>query len=126
LSKDNTLSTYENFYIRKNIAMNQNTPPEAFIILAEDPDPLINQSVAENSNAPSEALIKILEKNPDGGTRASIAYNKNTPLEALITLSKDPDEYVRGTVAQNPTYIKYLESNKSLSERWNRILKIRD
>jgi hypothetical protein len=90
LSKDNTLSTYENFYIRKNIAMNQNTPPEALTILAGDTN--------------------------EYDVRRYVAMNQNTPLEALILLSKDPDEYVRDTVAQNPTYIKYLESNKDLSK----------
>ena len=126
LSKDNTLSTDENYSVKNNITYNPNTPPEAFIILAEDPSPLINQSVAENSNAPSEALIKILEKNPDADIRASIAYNPNTPLEALITLSKDIEFFIRFGAQSHPTYIKYLESNKSLAERLNRILIVRE
>jgi hypothetical protein len=125
LSKDNTLPKYENYSVKNNIIYNPNTPPEAFIILAEDTNEHVRRHVVMNENTPLEALI-ILAKDPDEYVRGNVAMNQNTPLEILILLSKDPDEYVRDKVAQNPTYIKYLESNKSLSERWNRILKIRD
>jgi hypothetical protein len=125
LSKDNTLSTDENFYIKKNILRNKNTPLEALIILAEDSDEYIRKDIAINQNTPPEALT-ILAGDTNEYVRRHVVMNQNTPLEALILLSKDPDEYVRSNVAQHPTYIKYLESNKDLSERWNRILKIRD
>ena len=105
----------KDIYIRRDIAMNQNTPPGVLIILAKDPDEYVRRHVAMNQNTPPEALT-ILAGDTNEHVKRYVADNSKTPIETLIILAKDPDEYVRRYVAQNPTYIKYLISNKDLSK----------
>jgi hypothetical protein len=117
------LAKDENPNIKYHVAHNTNAPPEALMILATDTDEDVLKGVVRNPNTPPEALM-ILAKNDYTYIRFYAAGHLNTPLEALLILSKDRYLYIREAVAKNPTYIKYLESNKSLSERWNKILKL--
>ena len=43
-----------------------------------------------------------------------------------MLINKKDQKYVIDAVKYNPAYMKYLESNKNLTELWNRILRIRD
>ena len=110
--------------VREYVAENPNTPPEALMILAKDEkdeNSTVRYNVAKNPNTPTEALM-ILAKDKHKPIRVYIASNQNTPIEVLVILVNDPMPWIRKIVEENPTYKKYIKTNKNLSEQWNRIL----
>ena len=87
--------------VRRNVAMNPNTPADVLTELAKDSHWAVRVSVACNPNTPADVLTK-LTKDSDCDVRRYAAGNPNTPVDVLTELAKDSDWYVRLSAAGNP------------------------
>lgn len=113
-----TLSTMENYQVvRKNVAINSNTPAEALINLSTNNEVSIREAVVDNPNTPAEVLIN-LSKDKDGSVREGIALNLNAPADVLTYLSKDNNVNVIACVARNSNtpaeILTYLSEDNSI------------
>lgn len=91
---------------RVAIASDPNTRPATLIRLAGDELDEVTRAVADNPNAPVEAL-DILRHSPDFLTRGAVARNTNTPSEFLADLALYDDDFtVRQLVVRNPNTSK--------------------
>ena len=94
------LSEDEVVDIRKTVANNPSTPPEALVKLSGDEEYLVREEVAANPSTPPEVLVKLSEEE-NAGARGAVAYNPSTPPEVLVKLSGDKSPSVRRRVANN-------------------------
>ena len=94
------LSEDEVVDIRKTVANNPSTPPEALVKLSGDEEYLVREEVAANPSTPPEVLVKLSEEE-NAGARGAVAYNPSTPPEVLVKLSGDKSPSVRRRVVKN-------------------------
>lgn len=84
----------------ESVADNSNTPSEILLKLSKCRDKTIRKKVASNENTPHMAL-KRMSKDKDNSVRACVAGHPNTPHTILTRLSKDKDNSVRNMVTLN-------------------------
>lgn len=93
----------EDFSLRKNIALNANSPLDILRILGNaktESDRLVRRNAARNPNTP-ESVLRILgnvKTEPDDWVRHNVATNPSTPADVLRILrsATEPDIVVRG------------------------------
>ena len=105
-------------WVNTNIAKNPKTPLEALSRLAKNKSWEVRSIIAQNPNTPPE-ILSMLADDENSDVKSEVAKNPNTPLDVLIDLERD--DFMFLAVEQNPTYQKYLESQKQLNERWIRL-----
>ena len=66
-----------------------------------DPDTDVRRNVADNTNTTPDALPH-LAADTDDWVRWRVAGHPNTPPEALTALAADPESWVRAAAAGNP------------------------
>jgi hypothetical protein len=82
------LANHEDLEVLSNVAINQNTPPEALDRLANHYDWLVRRNVANNPNTPPETLDRLANhENPN--VRFGISLNPNTASKTLARMSSD-------------------------------------
>lgn len=123
-----SLSTEQGFLSRLKLALHPQTPPDSFVQLAMDCDPVIRRAVVCNLSIPIE-LLKQLAMDSDYRVRQKVAEHPKTPVILLETLAKDSDYRVRQKVAEHPktpatlleTFVKdsATEVRRSLSRNLN-------
>ena len=95
------LAQDKNPYVRGTVAENGSASPETLMRLAQDKNLDVRGSVALNGSAPPEALARLaLDRN--NNVREAVAGHASTPPEVLVKLAQDRDPYVRYAVADNP------------------------
>ena len=92
--------------VRRNVAMNPNTPADVLTELAKDSHWAVRRYAAGNPNTPVDVLTE-LAKDSDWYVRLSAAGNPNTPADVLTELAKDSDCIVRRNAARNPNMPDY-------------------
>ena len=104
--------------IRREVAFNENAPPDVLKTLSTDENRAVRLVIVYNKNAPPDVL-NILSTDEDETIRSGIAYNKNTPLDTLIQMYKDDrsDSYIRSNILsnlerRNIDIRNYLKENK--------------
>ena len=79
-------------------------------------------SVARHPSTPDavqESVLEALARDPDEWTRRSVAENPATPVAVLELLAKDPDNFVRSRVAANPyTPLAVLDALAKDKDHW--------
>ena len=105
-------------WINTNIAKNPKTPLEALFRLAKNKSWEVRSIIAQNPGTPPE-ILSMLADDESSDVKSEVAKNPNTPLDVLIDLERD--DFMFLAVEKNPTYQKYLESQKQLNERWIRL-----
>ena len=87
--------------IKRYVAENPNTPPEALANLATNEEWQVRSSVAENPNTPPEVLAQLVT-GKNGGVERYVAANPNTPPATLAQLATYESDIVKINVAENP------------------------
>jgi hypothetical protein len=99
------LSQDEDWRVRNRVAENRNAPAEALSILShyliEDKGDDTREWVAGNTNTPVDVLV-LLSQDEDWRVRRYVSSNCNTPIDTLVRLSRDESRWVRERVAENP------------------------
>lgn len=89
----------EPFSVRIAIAWDEKTPFETLWILSKD-EVDIRRHVADNPSTPPEMIEKI-SKDPSKTVKNLIAQRSGVSKKILKRLSRDEDEYIRASVANN-------------------------
>jgi hypothetical protein len=77
------------------------TDPEELRILADNSQWYIRRTVALNLNTPTD-ILELLATDENYIVRYRVAENKNTPIETLQLLATDENYVVRYYVGRNP------------------------
>ena len=102
--KNEILNSY--WCVRRNVAMNPNTPVDVLTELAKDNNCDVRCFVAENPSTSADVLTELAKDN-NCDVRRNVAMNPNTPADVLTELAKDSYWCVRRNAVRNPNMPGY-------------------
>jgi hypothetical protein len=91
----------ESEWVRRTLAENPDTHPDALRQLHDDLHLGVRDAVAEHPATPHGTLLAMVE-DPAWEIRRSLAKRRHLPADVLIALSRDPEHWVRFFVACHP------------------------
>lgn len=93
------LTTSTDPVVRKELAMNPDTPPNILKILAKDEDSQVREEVVYNPSTPKE-VYETLINDPSTWVIEALISNGKTPYSVLEQLKVGDDAYLRGLLSK--------------------------
>ena len=87
-------------WLNHSLALNRASPEDIRLQLAGHRDPLVRKALAVAAEGAPRAVLERLAEDPEPQVRESLAQNDRVPMDLRARLAADPDPKVRAALAQ--------------------------